>query len=127
MPDIQQDLTLRVAIIDAYARSISMIWIVMTPIVGVSFLLGRLLTPRWNECTNSATVLFVRKYTLHRTIVQAAKSPSSDSGQAEKGDAGKEMQSTSMEKQEERTTVEKVADREDVGSEPSPRAIQLSS
>lgn len=33
----------RAAVIDAYARSISTIWLVMTPIVGVSFVMGALL------------------------------------------------------------------------------------
>ncbi|EAU88799.2 membrane transporter [Coprinopsis cinerea okayama7 len=45
----------RAAIIDAYTRSISTIWIVMTPIIGVAFIM----------------VLFLRKYTLKRTIIRA--------------------------------------------------------
>lgn len=44
----------RAAVINAYARSISTIWLVMTPIIGVSFVM----------------VLFVRKYSLARTIVR---------------------------------------------------------
>ncbi|KAF4614997.1 hypothetical protein D9613_002702 [Agrocybe pediades] len=45
----------RAALINAYAKSISTIWLVMTPILGLAFIL----------------VLFIRKYTLHRTIVRA--------------------------------------------------------
>ncbi|KAG5638269.1 hypothetical protein H0H81_000914 [Sphagnurus paluster] len=48
------DPTTRAAVINAYARSISTIWLVMMPIVVVSFVL----------------VLFVRKYSLKRTIVR---------------------------------------------------------
>lgn len=35
-----QDPVQKAQVIDAYARSISVIWIVMTPVVGVSFILG---------------------------------------------------------------------------------------
>ncbi|KAG6833709.1 hypothetical protein H0H87_002907 [Tephrocybe sp. NHM501043] len=48
----------RAAVIDAYARSISTIWLVMTPIVGASFVM----------------VLFVRKYSLQRTVVRQGES-----------------------------------------------------
>ncbi|TFK42411.1 major facilitator superfamily domain-containing protein [Crucibulum laeve] len=41
-------------VINAYARSISTIWIVMTPILGVSFIM----------------VLFIRKYTLKRAVIR---------------------------------------------------------
>ncbi|KAF9013990.1 major facilitator superfamily domain-containing protein [Cyathus striatus] len=51
IPDAAQ----RSAVIQAYSKSISTIWIVMTPIIGVGFIM----------------VLFVRKYTLKRTVVQA--------------------------------------------------------
>ncbi|EEB89152.1 hypothetical protein MPER_12785, partial [Moniliophthora perniciosa FA553] len=44
----------RSAVIQAYAKSISSIWVVCTPIVGVGFLM----------------VLFIRRYTLKRTIVR---------------------------------------------------------
>lgn len=44
----------RAAVIDAYARSISTIWLVMTPIIGASFVM----------------VLFVRKYSLQRIVIR---------------------------------------------------------
>ncbi|KAJ7494229.1 MFS general substrate transporter [Mycena galericulata] len=44
----------RAEVIHAYARSISTIWLVMTPILGAGFVLS----------------LFIRRYTLERTIVQ---------------------------------------------------------
>ncbi|KAJ3763861.1 MFS general substrate transporter [Lentinula raphanica] len=53
------DATTRTAVIQAYAKSISDIWIVCTPIAGVGFLM----------------VLWVRKYTLHRIIVRNEKKP----------------------------------------------------
>ncbi|XP_006457967.1 hypothetical protein AGABI2DRAFT_199095 [Agaricus bisporus var. bisporus H97] len=49
------DPALKAQVIDAYARSISTVWIVMTPIVGVSFIL----------------VLGMRRYTLQRTTVRS--------------------------------------------------------
>lgn len=45
----------RAAVIDAYTRSISTIWLVMTPVIGASFVM----------------VLFVRKYSLQRTIIRS--------------------------------------------------------
>ncbi|KAF9469176.1 MFS general substrate transporter [Collybia nuda] len=48
------DATQRAAVIDAYARSVSSIWLVMTPILGASFVM----------------VLFVRKYSLKRTVIR---------------------------------------------------------
>ncbi|KAF8163478.1 MFS amino acid permease [Crassisporium funariophilum] len=45
----------RASIIEAYTRSISTIWLVMTPILGASLIM----------------VLFIRKYTLVRTVVRA--------------------------------------------------------
>ncbi|TFK30129.1 MFS general substrate transporter [Coprinopsis marcescibilis] len=59
-----QDPTVRAAIIDAYSRSISTIWIVMTPVVGVSLIMS----------------LFIKQYTLNRTIVRT--------GDEEKGTPG---------------------------------------
>ncbi|KAJ3818341.1 MFS general substrate transporter [Lentinula raphanica] len=64
------DPTTRTAVIQAYAKSISDIWIVCTPIAGVGFLM----------------VLWVRKYTLHRIIVRNEKKPVD----AEKGQEGQE-------------------------------------
>ncbi|KXN92227.1 hypothetical protein AN958_08680 [Leucoagaricus sp. SymC.cos] len=48
------DPAIKAQVIDSYAKSISVIWIVMTPIVGVCFVL----------------TLFIRKYTLARNIVR---------------------------------------------------------
>ncbi|KAJ4487828.1 MFS amino acid permease [Lentinula aciculospora] len=59
------DATTRAAVIQAYAKSISSIWVVCTPIAGVGFLL----------------ILWIRKYTLNRTIVRNEKRPAD----AEKG------------------------------------------
>lgn len=50
-----EDPIVRGSVIEAYTRSISTIWIVMTPILGVSFIL----------------VLFLKKYTLKRIIVRS--------------------------------------------------------
>ncbi|KIK57685.1 hypothetical protein GYMLUDRAFT_203254 [Collybiopsis luxurians FD-317 M1] len=50
------DPTQRAAVIQAFAKSVSDIWIVCTPITGVGFLM----------------VLLVRKYTLNQTIVRGA-------------------------------------------------------
>ncbi|KAG5647265.1 hypothetical protein DXG03_000800 [Asterophora parasitica] len=50
IPDPSQ----RAALIEAYTRSISTIWLVMTPLVGASFVM----------------VLFIRKYSLDRTVIR---------------------------------------------------------
>ncbi|KAF8637399.1 hypothetical protein AX17_002894 [Amanita inopinata Kibby_2008] len=49
------DPVLRSTVIQAFCKSISMIWIVMTPVVGVCFIM----------------VLFIRVYTLQRRVVRA--------------------------------------------------------
>ncbi|KAJ7581208.1 MFS general substrate transporter [Mycena floridula] len=49
------DPVVRVAVIQAYAKSISSIWVVMTPVVGAGFLM----------------VLLVREYTLDRNVTRA--------------------------------------------------------
>lgn len=51
------DPTLRMAIIQAFSQSISTIWIVLTPIIGICFIM----------------VLFIRSYTLHRNVVRAGE------------------------------------------------------
>ncbi|KII88358.1 hypothetical protein PLICRDRAFT_41528 [Plicaturopsis crispa FD-325 SS-3] len=57
------DETTRNAVIHAYARSLSEIWLALTPIIGAGFIM----------------VLFVRKYTLKRTIVRGdAKKDAAD-------------------------------------------------
>lgn len=71
-----QDPILRSAVIQAYAKSIGDIWIVGTPIIGVGFFL----------------VLFVRRYTLDRTIVR--------NGDPEKGKAEASHDGTEQEKEE---------------------------
>ncbi|KAG6818797.1 hypothetical protein H0H93_001569 [Arthromyces matolae] len=53
-----RDPVTRMKVINAYASSISTIWIVMTPIMGVSLLLA----------------LFIREYTLKRVVVHESKS-----------------------------------------------------
>ncbi|KJA27390.1 hypothetical protein HYPSUDRAFT_35275 [Hypholoma sublateritium FD-334 SS-4] len=70
LKDIADPVT-RAAVIQAYTKSISMIWIVMTPIVGVGFIM----------------VLFIKAYTLKRTIVRTEPGKG-DKGDVEKGVAG---------------------------------------
>lgn len=62
---------MKAEVIDSYARSISVIWIVMTPVVGVGFLLSRL-NRRRAEVVDSdlRTALGLRKYTLTRNFVK---------------------------------------------------------
>ncbi|KAG6836786.1 hypothetical protein H0H93_003207 [Arthromyces matolae] len=69
LKDIPDPVT-RLAVIDAYARSISTIWIVMTPLMGVSFIL----------------VLFIRSYTLKRTVVRQDKKKESAETDLEKAE-----------------------------------------
>ncbi|TFK62677.1 hypothetical protein BDN72DRAFT_378097 [Pluteus cervinus] len=52
----------RFEVINAYAESISTIWVVMTPIVGVSFIM----------------VLFLRKYTLARNVIRTGDPAKAD-------------------------------------------------
>ncbi|KAF9475844.1 MFS amino acid permease [Pholiota conissans] len=68
------DPTTRAAVIQAYTQSISAIWLVMTPIVGISFVM----------------VLFVRVYTLKRTIVRAEDKDKATPSDLEKGGSGEE-------------------------------------
>ncbi|KAF8643906.1 hypothetical protein AX16_008922 [Volvariella volvacea WC 439] len=49
------DPTVRRQVIHAYSRSVSMVWVVMTPLVGISFVM----------------VLLLRHYTLKRTIIRS--------------------------------------------------------
>jgi len=63
------DATERTAVIHAYARSISMIWIVVTPILGAGFIM----------------TLFIRNYTLSRTVVKSPGKDKTAAGDVEKG------------------------------------------
>ncbi|KAL1742378.1 major facilitator superfamily domain-containing protein [Schizophyllum fasciatum] len=63
-----QDPTLRQQVIHAFARGVSTIWIASTPMVGVAFIM----------------VLFLRKYTLKRAVVQNAKAEKATDADAEK-------------------------------------------
>ncbi|KAJ3574818.1 hypothetical protein NP233_g1504 [Leucocoprinus birnbaumii] len=70
------DPTVRALVIDSYARSISTIWKVMTPVVGVSFLL----------------TLLIRKYSLSRNFVKQGvkdvKDEETENVDVEKGSPG---------------------------------------
>ncbi|KAK7467253.1 hypothetical protein VKT23_004310 [Stygiomarasmius scandens] len=66
------DPTQRSQVIQAYARSISSIWLVCTPIVGVAFIM----------------VLFIRRYTLDRNTVHDGKVKKSVDQDIEKGEGG---------------------------------------
>jgi hypothetical protein len=75
----------RAAVIQAYTRSLSTIWIVDTPMVGVGLLIGKLirvgssLSLGPNELIAVYTVLAIRVYTLKRDVVFEKK------GDVEKG------------------------------------------
>ncbi|CAA7271543.1 unnamed protein product [Cyclocybe aegerita] len=74
------DPVLRAAIIDAYTRSISTIWLVMTPMLGACFIM----------------VLFLRVYSLKRTTVRAGEQTmAADGDDPEKGTIGEAEQSRS--------------------------------
>ncbi|KAI4527870.1 MFS general substrate transporter [Schizophyllum commune Loenen D] len=65
------DPVLRQQVIHAFSRGVSTIWIASTPMVGVAFIM----------------VLFLRKYTLKRTVVQTAKAAGGDADVEKGGDA----------------------------------------
>ncbi|KAF9265497.1 MFS general substrate transporter [Marasmius fiardii PR-910] len=98
-----QDPVLRSALIQAYAKSISDIWIVGTPIIGVGFLL----------------VLFIRRYTLDRTIVRnspgdAEKGKTDNSnGVTEEKEQGISSGKNTRQPEDNRTTVVQVESEED--------------
>lgn len=72
LKDIPDEAT-RIAAIQAFAKSVSSIWVVDAPIVGVGLLLGEgtLKVPMcYLYSPIFALVLWVRKYTLFRTIIQ---------------------------------------------------------
>ncbi|KAL0577864.1 hypothetical protein V5O48_004100 [Marasmius crinis-equi] len=77
------DAVQRSEVIQAYARSISTIWIVATPIIGVGFLLS----------------LLIRKYTLERTIVRG--------GDVEKGTVAAEVEEKAREEELEQSDEKK--------------------
>ncbi|THU87242.1 MFS general substrate transporter, partial [Dendrothele bispora CBS 962.96] len=62
----------RAQVIQAYARSISSIWLVCTPIIGATFVM----------------VLFIRRYTLHRNTVRNHEKQKSVEPDVEKGEMG---------------------------------------
>lgn len=83
----------RAAVIDAYARSISTIWLVMTPIVGASFVMGALLS-FWQVSlfSDAELVLFVRQYSLKRTVIREGdQDKGKTSADLEKGAVKEEM------------------------------------
>ncbi|RDB21176.1 putative transporter C3H1.06c [Hypsizygus marmoreus] len=96
------DPTQRAAVIDAYARSISTIWLVMTPIIGVSFVM----------------VLFLRKYSLHRTVIRdGGEEQNSD---PEKGTSAESAPPTDDDDQNtvrDRRSIEKEKDERDEGKQ----------
>ncbi|KAK7020503.1 MFS general substrate transporter [Favolaschia claudopus] len=92
------DPTQRQEIIHAYARSISTIWLVVTPIIGVAFVMS----------------LFIRKYTLARTVVRSPGKgeivPAQEAGDLEKK-AGKEVTPGASESGEVNETNDNVPER----------------
>uniref|UniRef100_D8PSN8 Major facilitator superfamily (MFS) profile domain-containing protein n=1 Tax=Schizophyllum commune (strain H4-8 / FGSC 9210) TaxID=578458 RepID=D8PSN8_SCHCM len=83
------DPVLRQQVIHAFSRGVSTIWIASTPMVGVAFIM----------------VLFLRKYTLKRTVVQTAKAAGGDADVEKGGDA------TAAEDRESKEGVEQVQTR----------------
>lgn len=64
----------------AYAQSISTIWIAVTPILGVGLILGTylpIMTMHGGRLTQCA-VMFVKGYTLKRNIIKGGKQPQDD-------------------------------------------------
>ncbi|KAF5343581.1 hypothetical protein D9758_012981 [Tetrapyrgos nigripes] len=86
------DPTQRAAVIQAYAKSVSSIWVVCTPILGASFLM----------------VLWIRKYSLDRKFVQNSD-PAKQATDIEKGEPAKQSINDSAEestKNDHKTTVD---------------------
>ncbi|RXW18730.1 hypothetical protein EST38_g7128 [Candolleomyces aberdarensis] len=79
------DPALRSTIIEAYTRSISTIWIVATPVVGLSFVM----------------VLFLKKYTLKRIIVKAGDEESGSGASSPTQTAGSALDESRREKVDE--------------------------
>ncbi|KAF7363558.1 putative transporter C3H1.06c [Mycena sanguinolenta] len=93
------DPTQRGEIIHAYARSISFIWLVMTPILGAGMIMS----------------LFLRHYTLARNTVQSAGKEKGAAGQAQGGDVEKGPGSTTPTENEAQENGEAEADGVTVG------------
>ena len=75
-----KDPAVRQAVIHAFARSITTVWIVMTPLCGVCLVLGapRISVASLNVGTDPghlciSTVLFIRHYSMKRTIIQEGR------------------------------------------------------
>ena len=75
-----QDPVVRQAVIHAFTKAISTVWLVLTPICGVSLILGtsRMSIASLNTETNPGSlrvpaVLFIRNYSMKRTIVKEGK------------------------------------------------------
>ncbi|KAG6860626.1 hypothetical protein C0995_009275 [Termitomyces sp. Mi166 len=107
------DPIIRFEVINAYARSISTIWLVMTPIVGVSFVMS--LSPVI-RCVSNYTyptfaALFVRKYSLKRTVIRQGEPQNEPNADLEK-DAGVQGEASAAtpetaEDDEDRRSIEK--------------------
>ncbi|PPQ98149.1 hypothetical protein CVT26_003193 [Gymnopilus dilepis] len=106
------DPTIRAALIGAYAKSISEIWLVMTPILGACFIM----------------VLFIKVYSLKRTVVHAEGDKKAQPGDVEKGPITNEdvkavsAQEAAEQEKDSRLSTEKErpeADRDDVTVRPT--------
>ena len=68
----RKDITTRMSVMQAISTSVSMIWLVNTPFIGVCFVLGALID-KWAlvaYADDRPEVLFIRKYTLKRPTVR---------------------------------------------------------
>ncbi|TFK76316.1 MFS general substrate transporter [Pluteus cervinus] len=97
----------RFQVINAYTKSIGMIWVVMTPIVGVSFIM----------------VLFLRKYTLARHVVRtgdpAKADPEANTKEVEETNGEEESNSIQTSSQDANNLTEKTPAESDLEKAPS--------
>lgn len=91
LKEYQQDPVQKAQVIHAYARSISTIWIVMTPVVGACFIMGKCICMLHTGDISQTLhlVLGLRKYSLQRNIVRQG---------AKQGDNGKLESNLDVEK-----------------------------
>jgi hypothetical protein len=95
-----QDPVQRAAILQAFSKAISLIWVVNTPFAGFALILGMKHPPllgQWpcdTERLHYPTVLFLREYSMKRTAVRAdgdVENPKTQGESADNVEKGPEM------------------------------------
>ena len=84
---LEKDATTRMEVIQALGSATSMIWLVMTPFLGVCFILGESIDKRALIAhADGPEVLFIRQYSLKRRTVRQGDEEKADEKEIADGD-----------------------------------------